>query len=338
MGAAVALGDVVGEAEDLLVIAVVPLERDLDADLVALAGDRDRIGDERGLGAVEIADEGADPAFIIKLDALLVLVPRVGQDQADARIEEGELAEAVLQRLEVELRDLERVGRGQESDLRALLAGRRRADDPERRLRIAVAEAHPVLLAVAPDGELQHFGERVHHRDADAVQAAGDLVGILVGGVVELPAGMELGHDDLGGGDAFLLVNPGRDAAAIVLDRDRAVRVQGDQNPVAMAGQSLVDRIVRDLEHHVVEARAVVRVADIHARPLADRVEALQHLDGIGAVGVFIGGVCHGEDIGNRRAKPKEKRGDSVGRKALSAGPGPGFGRVRTPRRGASAR
>ena len=57
-----------------------------------------------------------------------------------------------------------------------------------------------------------------------------------------------------------------------------------------MAGQRLVDRIVGDLEHHVVEARAVVGVADIHSGPLADRVEAFQHLDGIGAVAVFIGG------------------------------------------------
>ena len=125
MGAAVALGDVVGEAEDLLVIAVVPFERDLDADVVALAGDRDRIGDQRRLGAVEIADEGGDAAFVIELDLLLLLVAGVGEDQADARIEEGELAEAMLERVEVELDDLERLGRGQEGDLGALLAGRR---------------------------------------------------------------------------------------------------------------------------------------------------------------------------------------------------------------------
>ena len=79
MGAAVALRDVVGEAEHLLVIAVVPLERDLDADVVALAGDRDRLGNERRLGPVEIADEGGDPAFVIKLDRLLLLVPGVGR-------------------------------------------------------------------------------------------------------------------------------------------------------------------------------------------------------------------------------------------------------------------
>ena len=112
-----------------------------------------------GLGAVEIADEGGDAALIIELDALLLLVPRVGEDQADARIEEGELAEAVLERVEVELGDLERVGRGQEGDPGALLARRRRADDLQRRLGVAVAEAHLMLLAVAPDGEIEHLAK-----------------------------------------------------------------------------------------------------------------------------------------------------------------------------------
>ena len=67
-----------------------------------------------------------------------------------------------------------------------------------------------------------HVGQRVDHRHADAVQAARNLVGILV----ELPAGVELGHDHLGGGDAFFGVDVGRDAAAVVFDRDRAIGVQ----------------------------------------------------------------------------------------------------------------
>ena len=99
--------------------------------------------------------------------------------------------------------------------------------DLQRRLGVAMAEAHPMLLAVAPDGEVEPFGERVDHRDADAVQAAGDLVGIVVRRVLELTAGMELGHDDLGRGDAFLLVDPGRDAAAIVLDARPSRRGSG---------------------------------------------------------------------------------------------------------------
>ena len=43
---------------------------------------------------------------------------------------------------------------------------------------------------------------------------------------------------------------------------------------VAIAGQGLVDRVVDDLVDHVMQARAVVGVADIHARPLAHGVEA----------------------------------------------------------------
>ena len=51
-----------------------------------------------------------------------------------------------------------------------------------------------------------------------------------------------------------------------------------------IAGQRLVDGVVDHLIDHVVQARAVVGVADIHARPLAHGVEAFQHLDRLGAV------------------------------------------------------
>jgi hypothetical protein len=63
-----------------------------------------------------------------------------------------------------------------------------------------------------------------------------------------------------------------------------------------MAGERLVDGVVDDFVDHVVQARAVIGVADIHAWALADRVEALEHLDRVGAV-VFgagaVGDVCH---------------------------------------------
>ena len=70
----------------------------------------------------------------------------------------------------------------------------------------------------------------------------------------------------------------------------RAVGVQRHRHLVGVAGQRLVDRVVDDLVDHVVQARAVVGVADIHARPLADGIQPLQNLDGIGAVfGRFAG-------------------------------------------------
>jgi hypothetical protein len=111
-------------------------------------------------------------------------------------------------------------------------------------------EADMVLLAAAPDAQVEPVRERVDHRDADAVQTARDLVGVLV----EFPAGMELGHDDLGGRDALLGVQFGRDAAAVVGHADRAVGVSVTRDRVAMAGQRLVDGVVDDLVDHVVQA------------------------------------------------------------------------------------
>ncbi len=152
--------------------------------------------------AVEILHEGLEPAVVAHLDRARLHPARVGEHDAQARIEEGELAQAVLQRRRVELDHGEGLARRQERHLRAgNMVGR--AHLGERRLGLAVAEAHEMLVAVAPDAQLQPFGQRVHHRHADAVQAARHLVGVLV----EFSAGMQLGHDDLGRRHALLLVD-----------------------------------------------------------------------------------------------------------------------------------
>ena len=154
------------------------------------------------------------------------------------------------------------------------------AGDLQRRVGNAVGEAHLVDLALAADLQLQPGRQRIDDRDADAVQAAGNLVGVLV----ELSAGMQLRHDDFGRRNAFAGVDIGRNAAAIVGDGAGAVGVERHRHEVGMAGQRLVDGVVDDLVDHVMQARAVVGIADIHAGPLADGVQALQNLDGIGAV------------------------------------------------------
>ena len=64
--------------------------------------------------------------------------------------------------------------------------------------------------------------EGVDHRDADAVQAAGDLV---AAAVAELAAGVQDGEHDLEGRALFLLHDRDRNTAAVVDDRDRAVRM-----------------------------------------------------------------------------------------------------------------
>ncbi len=235
---------------------------------------------------------------------------RVGQDDANAGVEERQLPKAMLKEIEIEFDDLEGLGAGQEGDAGALLRDSeriwgRRADDLQRRDRIAISEAHIMLLAVAPNGEIEPFRKRVDDADADPVETTRHLIGIFVAGILELTAGVELGHDDLGRRNAFLGMDAGRDSAAIVLNRDRPIGIELDQDPVAMAGQRLVDRIVADLEHHVVEARPVVGIADIHAGAFAHRVEALEDLDLVGAIVVLIGIFCHAPHIGHATGKSR---------------------------------
>ena len=60
-----------------------------------------------------------------------------------------------------------------------------------------------------------------------------------------------------------------------------------DLDPVAVAGQRLVDGVVHDLPHQVVQA-ALAGGADVHAGALADRLEALEDLDRAGVVGAGL--------------------------------------------------
>ncbi len=64
-----------------------------------------RIGlvEQRRLGAVEIAHEGLQAALVMQLLALDLGVARVGQHDAHAGIEEGEFAQPMLDRREIEL-------------------------------------------------------------------------------------------------------------------------------------------------------------------------------------------------------------------------------------------
>jgi hypothetical protein len=102
--------------------------------------------------------------------------------------------------------------------------------------------------------------------------------------VVELSAGVENGHHDLGRADP-LGVHPDRDAAAVVFDRDRTVEMHDHADVAAMAGQMFVDAVVDRLPDQVMQTRSIVDVADVHPRPFADRLEAFENGDVLGTVG-----------------------------------------------------
>ena len=110
------------------------------------------------------------------------------------------------------------------------------------------------------------------------MQTARDLVAV----VVELAAGVQNGQHDFGRGLAAGVAID-RNAAAVVDDRDRVVDVDLDVDLVAEAGERLVDRVVDDLVHEVMQPRRPGG-ADVHRGTLADRLEAFEDLDLVGAV------------------------------------------------------
>ena len=185
VGAAFVRVDVVDEGERVLVVAVLVLQGDVHIHVVLDRGERDRLGVERLLVAVEPLDELHQAALGEEGLRLGRLLPLVLDRDAHALVEERELAEPVGQRGVVELQHGEDLGIGLEPDGGARAP--RLADGLELPHGLAAHERHPVAAAVAIHDDLEPLGQRVDHRDADAVQPARHLVGVLV----ELAAGVQ---------------------------------------------------------------------------------------------------------------------------------------------------
>jgi hypothetical protein len=124
----------------------------------------------------------------------------------------------------------------------------RLANDGQRGIRFAVPVFLLIDLAVPMNGEYEVLRQRVNDRNANTMKAAGYLVGI----VVKFTAGVQDGHDDLGSRSALFRVLIDRDTAPVVRNRDRFIGVNGHRNDVTMAGQGLVNRVIDNLENHVV--------------------------------------------------------------------------------------
>ena len=269
VGAALVGVDVVRERVRGLDVGAVPLHRDLELALVGLALEVDDVLVDRVLAVVDVEDEVGDAALEPEV-GLLAAGALVGELDAQAPGQERHLAQPLSERLEHIVGRLEDVAVGQEGDGRAgvggLLAHRERAE------RIAALVALAPRVAVTADLEVERLRERVHDRDADTVQAARHLVAP----TAELPAGVELGQDDLGRRQPEALHHRDRDPAAVVGDGHPGVGSDGDGDVVAVTLERLVDGVVDDLVDEMVEP-AKAGGADVHAGPLAYRLEALQN-------------------------------------------------------------
>ena len=208
----------------------------------------------------------------------------VGQADAQALVEEGHLLEALAQGLEVEFDGFEDLRVGVEdlggAGLVGFFAAFEGGDGGA-----AVCKRHAPDVALAADLGVHAGGQGVDDGDADAVQAARDGVTA----ATELAAGVEDRHDDLDGGLVLGGVLVDGDASAVVDDLDAAVCLDRDLDVVGVAGQGLVDGVVDDLVHQVVQA-AFAGGSDVHARALADGFQALEDGDVRCAVGLFAFG------------------------------------------------
>ena len=85
----------------------------------------------------------------------------------------------------------------------------------------------------------------------------------------------------------------GGNPTPVVGDTRGPILVKDNRDLVAMASEGFIDGIVHHLVNEVVEAPRP-RGADIHSRPLTNRLQAFQHLDLFGAVGGLDSrGVAH---------------------------------------------
>ena len=229
----------------------------------------------RALGAVKMLDEGQKAAFVEELMAFLRAL--VFDGNLHAAIEECQLTQPLRQNIETELAHLKDLGIRLEGHLRAALL--RFPDLLQRRLRIAAPVTLLVDLTVALDFDFQSFRQRVDHGYADAVQPAGNFVGIFV----EFAAGVKFGQYHFGRGDLFSGVDIDRNTAPVVDDRDAVIDVNFDLNGIAMAGQRFIDGVVDNFEDKMMQS-ALASVADIHAGTFAHRFQAFQNFDVFGAI------------------------------------------------------
>ena len=90
---------------------------------------------------------------------------------------------------------------------------------------------------------------------------------------------MENRHDNFRSGDTFFLVKVDGNTTAVIPDRDRFVRMDDHPDFRTVPSQCLVNGVVHQLKDHVMQARAIISVTDIHAGPLPNGIQSFQYLD-----------------------------------------------------------
>ena len=262
----------------------------LDRSVVALGLEIDGAV-ERFLPLVQIRHEVDDAAGVLERLAprlaIVIKLALIGQLDMQALVEECHLAEAIGKRVVVVHRGVgENLGVGPERGLGARAIGV--ADALEFFHGLSALECDGIQAAVALHFYLHAGRKRIHAGNAYAVQAAGYLIAL----AAELTAGMQDGQNDLYRGHFFFGVLIDGNAAAVVGNRDGIILMDGHVDFGAEPRKGLVDGIIHDLVHQVMQAARACG-ADVHAGAFADGLQAFKHLDvrAIVVAGFFLGHV-----------------------------------------------
>ena len=94
MGAPVGVRDGIRERQNLIVVAVVVLEHDIDKNFVALPCDHDRLGMQDLFVFTQLPNELFDSVFVIKSLLLWRIDAFIGERDLQTRIQKRQLAQA----------------------------------------------------------------------------------------------------------------------------------------------------------------------------------------------------------------------------------------------------
>ena len=139
--------------------------------------------------------------------------------------------------------------------------------------RFAALEFHRINFFVARDLDPEPVGQRIDTLRADTMQTAG----IFVSALAEFSARMQIREHQFDSGHFPFRMHVHRNAASVVADGHRTVHVNRHLDFVAISGEMLVNRVVEHFKYTVMQT-ALVRVADIHARPLANGLQTFEFI------------------------------------------------------------
>ena len=140
-----------------------------------------------------------------------------------------------------------------------------------------VAESHVVFVTVALDPHFQMLRQRIDHRHAYTVQAAGELV-IRVG---EFAARVQPRENHFDARDFFDRMQIHRHAAPVIGHLQRAVFVQHHVDIFGVARHCLIHAVVDDFLREMIRPLSL----RVHARALAHRFQTYQYFNRCGVVG-----------------------------------------------------